>query len=581
MGRTTDEAVGAEVRAGETLDVVLPLGGGGALARPGPRVDAPVRLAAFGHAPGLAVLARVRIARDGVLDAAALRTRLAAPGAELVRTLAEALAVAEMDRAEGGLVFSTAPFNESPTGGLVDAFGLGALPDDVRDAFGRRLVATVDGCVRAAALGPRWRRAARRVVLMDGETLEVRIDAGAASLGRAGEPPVVCVGRLGTPAPRRFTVPCAVDGLCVDADALGALLAALLAEGCPGAALAPRIDAAAVGVVVQSAPEGAGTGFTFKEDTMTESNDTTTRTLRRIVLPEAMHDAGDAPVRRGLYVDCETTGGDWARDAVVELGLLPFTYTAEGRIVGVAHAEAQAHLSDPGRALRDEVAARTGLTAQALRARHIDTDAASALIERSDLLVAHNARFDRPFFERVLPATRDKPWACSRLEIPWRAAGTPSDALHCLLCHYGAFARARHRALADCEAGVWLLAQVLPGTGRRALAALLERSEAETVRLWALDSPRRAAALLRARGYRWMPEARRGIPRAWWTELAPEMVEAERAWLREAVYRPYRPAYVGNRGVFVDELRRVSARERWRADPTDCPAPPNAIDWGA
>ena len=33
-----------------------------------------------------------------------------------------------------------------------------------------------------------------------------------------------------------------------------------------------------------------------------------------------------------LYVDCETTGFDWARDEVIEVGLLPFTCTADGRI---------------------------------------------------------------------------------------------------------------------------------------------------------------------------------------------------------------------------------------------------------
>ena len=308
---------------------------------------------------------------------------------------------------------------------------------------------------------------------------------------------------------------------------------------------------------------------------MMYSNDpSASRTLRALALPAVVHRPGGAPVRRGLYVDCETTGLDSARDEVIEVGLLPFTYTDdETQVAEVLHDEAQAYLRDPGQPIPETITSLTGLTDDAVRGRHIDAQAANALIERSHVLIAHNARFDRPFFERVLPATREKPWACSRLEIPWREAGLQSDALHCLLCHYGAFARDRHRALADCEAGVWLLAQTLPGVERSALSVLRERSRTETVRLWALGSPIEAKDVLRARGYQWMPEARNGITRSWWTEVAPEMVEPERQWLREAAYAPYRPAYLLPEIRLDLALRTVTARERWRADPTDCPAP--------
>ena len=196
-----------------------------------------------------------------------------------------------------------------------------------------------------------------------------------------------------------------------------------------------------------------------------------TRVLHRLALPRVFDSGTDPAERRlGLFVDCETTGADWARDVVVELALLPFTYTEDGRMAEVLADEAQVHLRDPGRALA------TGAGDDA-RGRHIDAAAAGALMERADLVVAHNARFDRPFIERVVPAARERPWTCSRLEVPWRAAGAPSDALHCLLCHYGVFAGRRHRALADCEAGVWLLGQRLPGAGRGVLAVLPEDAE--------------------------------------------------------------------------------------------------------
>ena len=153
----------------------------------------------------------------------------------------------------------------------------------------------------------------------------------------------------------------------------------------------------------------------------------------RLCFPARLSDPGAAELRRGLYVDCETTGFSPEHDAVIELALLPFTYTLAGTVVEVLHDEAQAHRNDPGRPLPAEITHLTGFTDDDVRGERIDVEAASALIERSGLIVAHNARFDRPFVERVLPAARARPWACTRAEVPWVSEGFASQALHCLL----------------------------------------------------------------------------------------------------------------------------------------------------
>ena len=245
--------------------------------------------------------------------------------------------------------------------------------------------------------------------------------------------------------------------------------------------------------------------------------------------------------------------------------MLPFTYPLDGRIVEVLHDEAQAHRNDPGRPLPAEITHLTGLTDDDVRAERIDAERAGALIERSGLVVAHNARFDRPFVERVVPAACARPWACTRAEVGWTAEGFASQALHGLLCAYGVYARDRHRALADSEAGVWLLAQRLPVSGEPVLAAMRRRALTETVRLWAIRSAFDTKEVLRARGYRWMPQMRNGIERAWWIEVEPGEEEAELEWLREQVY--------GGMWHLLPPggipRRRVSAFERWREDPAD------------
>ena len=222
----------------------------------------------------------------------------------------------------------------------------------------------------------------------------------------------------------------------------------------------------------------------------------------------------------------------------------------------------QTHRNDPGRPLPAEITHLTGITDDDLQGRQIDVEAASTLIHSCQLIVAHNARFDRPFVECVLPAARDKPWACTREQVPWTAERFASQALHCLLCAYGVYARGRHRALADCEAGVWLLAQRLPVSGDTVLAAMRRQALTPTERIWAIRSPFASKDLLRTRGYRWMPEMRHAIERSWWTEVEPDEVDAELAWLREHVYSGW-PLLPLPRG-------RVTARDRWRADPTRC-----------
>ena len=70
----------------------------------------------------------------------------------------------------------------------------------------------------------------------------------------------------------------------------------------------------------------------------------------------------------------------------------------------------------------------------------------------------------------------------------------------------------------------------------------------------------------------WPPESRRGIDRAWWTEVLHENVDAELDWLRATIYR--------TAGVPLIPQRRITTYDRWRADPSDVAAlPPMSPDY--
>ncbi len=264
------------------------------------------------------------------------------------------------------------------------------------------------------------------------------------------------------------------------------------------------------------------------------------RVLRRFVPRERYDDAGPDGLKQGLVVDVETTGLDPAADAIIELAAVPFTFRpTDGAVVTV---EAPATwLEDPGRAIPREVVELTGITQEMVAGQRIDDAAATALVERADLIIAHNAAFDRRFLNRRLPACTQRFWACSQREIPWKREVGASAALEFLLIkHCGMFFQG-HRAAVDCQALVHLLATPL-ASGGTPLRWLLESARRTTARIWAVDAPYDAKDALKTRGYSWNGGGD-GRPKAWFREVAKDDVEAEKAWLAANAYggRPGNP----------------------------------------
>lgn len=119
-----------------------------------------------------------------------------------------------------------------------------------------------------------------------------------------------------------------------------------------------------------------------------------------------------------------------------------------------------------------------------------------------NLVIAHNASFDRRFLERFCPALVQNPWACSFSEVRWADEGFESAKLAYLAMSSG-FYYDRHRAVHDCHAAIEILSRPLPVTGVYTLAALLKAARGTTLRCWAENSPFEFKNALKQRGYRW------------------------------------------------------------------------------
>jgi len=232
----------------------------------------------------------------------------------------------------------------------------------------------------------------------------------------------------------------------------------------------------------------------------------------------------------GLYVDVETTGLSTSKDEIVELCLLPFSYDpTTGEILDVDMANAIDELSDPGIPIPVEATQVHGITDEDVAGKTINSKAVRRLASRADIIISHNAGFDRRFLERAWPIFVDKPWGCSLTDIDWRSFSIGSGKLDYLVMKLGYFFDG-HRALNDCLAGVFLLKNNLPELDTPIMGELLRNARKIETKIEAQGAPFDLKEMLKMRGYRWQP-----VDRVWWIITSER--EAELHWLEEHIYK--------------------------------------------
>jgi len=254
------------------------------------------------------------------------------------------------------------------------------------------------------------------------------------------------------------------------------------------------------------------------------------RVLRRLQPVLKFDRAALGPTLRVLVLDTETTGLDHAKDKIIELAMLQVDVdTATGLPVGEVLVYDE--LEDPGMPVSKEIEAITGISTEMVRGKHLDETKIAAMLAGADLVIAHNAGFDRPFCESRIPAFAKLPWGCSFADIDWKKEGQGSAKLEYLALEKGWFYEA-HRAEVDCHALLAVLGEPLPTTGLSGLAKIIAVSRQPSYRLQATGAPFEAKDLLKARAYRWNAEQR-----VWHIKIVDEsQLTAEFEWLKLNVY---------------------------------------------
>lgn len=251
------------------------------------------------------------------------------------------------------------------------------------------------------------------------------------------------------------------------------------------------------------------------------------RVLRRLKPLEFSPPPPELELRTALLVDVETTGTFPDEHEIIELAMTPLRYDSNGVIHDVG--ESFQGLRQPSNPIPPEVTAINGITDEMVAGKSIDPAEVAAIVSQANVVIAHNAWFDRRFLERFCDAFKEKAWACSQNEIPWAAEGYEGTKL-VYLANASGFFYEKHRAVHDCMATINLLARTLP-SGETALNLLLKTARRPTWRIWAQNAPIELKEFLKRRGYRW-----NATRRVWSIDVPDDKRDSELAFLKTAIY---------------------------------------------
>ena len=266
----------------------------------------------------------------------------------------------------------------------------------------------------------------------------------------------------------------------------------------------------------------------------TEVSQSDWKLIRKLHLPQKYNDTSSEEVKKGIVLDVEATGLSIGYDDVIQLALLPFEYeVSSGKIININKDKAFNGMREPRVPISEEASLITGITNEMVLNKTIDSKSVEKIINETDLVIAHNASYDRPMVEQHWDCFKNVSWACTFKSINWLEEGFSSAKLELLGINYGWFYEG-HDAFNDCEACLALLSETLPKRNETVFSVLREYATKPNYLIKAIDAPYDKRTILRRNGYRWRP-ADQLNGKVWWTEK--ENYEEEINWLNKEIYK--------------------------------------------
>ena len=230
------------------------------------------------------------------------------------------------------------------------------------------------------------------------------------------------------------------------------------------------------------------------------------------------------------FLDTETTGFDRANDLVIEIAIKVVRFeTKSGKILSIDGCYES--FNDPEQDIHQEITLLTGIENHMVRGELIDWEKVDKLLVDVDLIIAHNAGFDRAFIDRYSSVSSKKNWACSINDIDWLNRGFASSKQE-LLCYWHGFYFDAHRAMNDVDALIHLLT-FDPDNGKRPLIELIESSRKPEYVIFAdhfkYDPLKKD--IIKRNKYKWNPDRK-----VWYKKVNFDELDNQMEWLTSIIY---------------------------------------------
>ena len=260
-------------------------------------------------------------------------------------------------------------------------------------------------------------------------------------------------------------------------------------------------------------------------------------------LPKDYHNDNAVKV---CFLDLETTGLQKDCKIIEFAAKITAIDKNSGELLGIV--DEYESFNDPEEALDPVITRITGLTDDIIAGHSIDWEAVSRILNSADIIIAHNAFFDRGVMDRHLPLSQDKVWACSVNDINWTERGFSARGQE-ILCIWHGFYYDSHRAMFDVDALIHLITHDIEGSDN-AVLELLVNAAMPIYKIAALKSPFHTKDLLRLRKYRWDPENK-----YWWKNISLDEIDIEKEWMADTIYN----------GHFQGKVDEISITDKYKS----------------
>ena len=220
---------------------------------------------------------------------------------------------------------------------------------------------------------------------------------------------------------------------------------------------------------------------------------------------------------------------DKINDHIIEIAVKVLCFeTSSGKILSVEGSYES--FNDPEEDISTEITLLTGIENKMVDGKFIDWNEVDALFQGVDIIIAHNASFDRAFIDRFSSISPSKVWACSISDIDWLKRGFTSSKQE-LLCYWHGFYFDAHRAMNDVDALIHLL--TFDTVLERPLLDLIKNSNKSEFVIYAehfkYDPVKKD--ILKGNKYRWNPN-----DKLWFKKVNLDELEHEKDWLTATIY---------------------------------------------